>query len=160
MLGSSESGELIGSNAQFHDNVLFKQTVEGPFSFGLQLSKPVTQSKFTFIIGKLAETAIESAGSLLAAQAIPPLRASIRGSARFFAGKLTKDDPMLLAQEYIEVRRQSSHTITMLLLANASITEPARQKGPKGKKKTSSPKPVVKAGDPIAKARIQFKFFT
>jgi len=160
MLGSSASGELIGAKAQFHDNALFKQTIEGPFSFGLQLSKPVSGSKLTFVLSKLAETVIESAGSLVAAQAIPPLRAGIRESARFFAGNVSKNDPMLLAQEYAEISRQSSHTITMVLRANIAMNDAVKRQGPKAKKKRFHPKPSVKVGDPIARAKIQFKFFT
>ena len=157
LLGSSESGELIGNNTQFHHGALFKQSVEGPFSFGLQLSKPVSSSNFSFLMGKLTETAVESAGALFAAQAIPPLRAGIRESARFFAGKLTKKDPMLLSEEYATVNRHSTHTITMTLSSSTSIREPGRRQGPKGRKVSS--KAAVNAGEPIAKAKIQLNFF-
>ena len=154
ILSSSESGELIGNKAEFHQSALFKQTVEGPFSFGLQLSKPASGNTLALMVGKLAETA----GSLFAAQAIPPLRASIRQSAHFFAGKLAKNDPMLLTQAYAEIKKQSNHTITMTLSASTSISKLSRRKGPKGKMKNNA-EPSVKAGEIIAKAKIQLKFF-
>jgi len=159
VIKSTDSGELIGSKTQFHENVLFKQSVQGPFSFGLQLSKPVSEDGFSKIAGKMAEAAVETAGALLAVQAFPPLRAGVRGSARFFAGMLSNDDPSVLAEDYAAISRKSTHTIKMVLSATTSMGGARKRKGPKSKRTHSLRKPNINVGDPIALAKVQLKFF-
>ncbi len=103
ILESTERGELIGKKAEFHEKALFKQTVEGPFAIGLQLSEAVAEDSFAAIIGEIVSSTVETAGSLLAARAIPILRSGIRTSAGFFAGRLKDKDPVIIAEDINQV---------------------------------------------------------
>ena len=122
ILEASPDGVLLSADSPFHQSTFFKQKVEGPFSVGLQLSDPVSNSHFAGIITELASASVEIAGSLLAAQMIQPLRAGIRSTASFFAGKTTDKSPLLLSDAYFDVTRSTTHSVTVELPASRRIT--------------------------------------
>ena len=159
ILESAEQGELIGEKAGFHEKTLFKQSVEGPFSIGLQLSEAISENSFATILGEIASSTVESAGSLLSAGAIPILRSGIRSSARFFAGKLNEKDPAIIAEGFHQVTRVTNHTLTLTLSAAGTLKTSAGTRGPKGRRKRPV-KVILREGDGVATARIQLKYFS
>ena len=159
ILESGADGVLIGEASGFHHQSIFKQTVEGPFALGLQLSEAVDENSFSGILSELASTTLETAGSLLAAQAVPPVRSGIRRMAGFFAGKLGDKDPAIIAEAYHPVTRVRSHSLNLALLASEKVSAPSKRSGAKSRKRGPA-RVLVQEGDTIASARIQLKYFS
>ena len=159
ILESTERGELIGKKAEFHEKALFKQTVEGPFAIGLQLSEAVAEDSFAAIIGEIVSSTVETAGSLLAARAIPILRSGIRTSAGFFAGRLKDKDPVIIAEDINQVALAGSHTLTLNLTAVETLKKRVPKRGTKATRKPPA-KVILREGEVVATAEIQLTYFS
>ena len=159
ILESTEGGEMIGREAEFHDKTLFKQTVEGPFAVGLQLSEAVAEDSFAAILGEIVSSTVETAGSLLAARAIPILRSGIRTSARFFAGRLNDKDPVIIAEDINQVTQAGNHTLTLNLKAVETLKKSSPKRGPKATRKPPA-KVILREGEVVATAEIQLTYFS
>ncbi len=159
ILESTERGELIGNEAEFHEKALFKQTVEGPFAIGLQLSEAVAEDSFAAILGEIVSGTVETAGSLLAARALPILRSGIRTSARFFAGRLKDKDPVIIAEDFQEVTQADNHTLTLNLTAVETLKKSVPKRGSKATRKPPA-KVILREGEIVATAEIQLGYFS
>ena len=159
ILESIEGGELIGKDAEFHEKALFKQTVEGPFAIGLQLSEAVAEDSFAAIIGEIVSSTVETAGSLLAARAIPILRSGIRTSARFFAGRLKDKDPVIIAEDINQVALAGNHTLTLNLTAVETLKKSVPKRGTKATRKPPA-KVILRESEVVATAEIQLTYFS
>ena len=133
--------------------------MEGPFAIGLQLSEAVAEDSFAAIIGEIVSSTVETAGSLLAARAIPILRSGIRTSAGFFAGRLKDKDPVIIAEDINQVALAGSHSLTLNLTAVETLKKRVPKRGTKATRKPPA-KVILREGEVVATAEIQLTYFS